>query len=86
MIDNYDLKINALQRMLCPVELTHEILHLRELKKRNSSYLMDDDILYMYPDIILPVCEIEANQVKLSQTAKFITELAKLKSEGIGGA
>ena len=40
----------------------------------------------MYPDIILPVCEIEANQVKLSQTAKFITELAKLKSEGIGGA
>lgn len=59
MIDNYDLKINALLRMLCPIELAHEIL---------------------------PVCEIEANQVKLSQTAKFITELAKLKSEGIGGA
>lgn len=55
------LRKDCLERMYCPKDIINELLFLREHEKsvinKFSNYIIDDDIRYFYPDVIMPTDE-----------------------------
>lgn len=77
-----DFKIQCLIKQGCPDELATEVVMLREENKFKHKFILDDDINYMYPDLILcGLNETEQNLIKNSIKESFETELSYLKNK-----
>lgn len=74
------IKKDCLKRQYCPEEIIDELFALREYVKLSipidiRHLIGNDDILYMYPDVICPTIEL-VNDIY----ARFYKELDDLRS------